>query len=84
MFVDVFRSRRNSDTYLYMPRGAAFADLPEALQQVFGSPELALSLNLESGRQLARYSSDEILAELKAQGFFLQMPPAERSEDSIC
>ncbi len=84
MFVDVFRSRRKSDTYIYLPRGAAFADLPEALQQVFGSPELALSLNLESGRQLARYSSDEILAELKAQGFFLQMPPAERSEDSIC
>ncbi|MDG1066732.1 MAG: YcgL domain-containing protein [Luminiphilus sp.] len=85
MLVEVFRSSRKKETYLYLPRGANFDELPEVLRQTFGSPELALSLNLTSERQLARYDAEEVLSAIAAQGFFLQLPPgcpAEASGDA--
>ena len=84
MLVNVFRSRRKADTYLYLPRGADFEQLPDALRQVFGAPELALSLNLEPGRKLARYTAEEVLAGLQDQGFFLQLPPTGQPETPLC
>ena len=80
MLVEVFRSTRKKDTYLYLPRGAKFDELPEVLRQTFGSPELALSLNLTAGRKLARYEAEEILAARSQQGFFLQLPPGPKAE----
>ena len=80
MLVEVFRSTRKKDTYLYLPRGAKFDELPEVLRQTFGSPELALSLNLTPGRKLARYKAEEVLTALSQQGFFLQLPPGPKAE----
>lgn len=80
MLVEVFRSSRKKDTYLYLPRGAKFDELPEVLRQTFGSPELALSINLTAGRKLARYEAREVLAALSQQGFFLQLPPGPKAE----
>lgn len=87
MLVDVFRSSRKSDTYLYLPKGADFNALPEVLQKTFGQPELALSLQLTPQRRLARYDAMEVLARLATDGYFLQLPPtsaAEQTEESAC
>ena len=80
MLVEVFRSSRKQDTYLYLPRGAIFEELPEGLRQTFGAPELALSVNLTAERKLARYDTEEVLKALSQQGFFLQLPPGSPSE----
>ena len=82
MLVEVFRSARKKGTYLYLPRGANFEELPEVLRQTFGTPELALSLNLTEGRKLARYEAEEVLTALDKHGFFLQLPPGAMSEVS--
>mgnify|MGYP003993630105 FL=1 len=82
MVVEVFRSSRKKGTYLYLPRGASFDELPEVLRQTFGSPELALSLNLTSERQLARYDAEEVLSAISEQGFFLQLPPGSGAEST--
>ena len=87
MLVDVFRSNRKSDTYLYLPRGADFSALPELLQKTFGQPELALSLQLTPERQLARHEALEVLDALAKDGFFLQLPPlspATQAEETTC
>ncbi len=75
MLVDVFRSGRKSDTYLFLPRGADFQALPELLRKSFGSPELALSLQLTPERQLAHHDTQEVIRALETEGFFLQLPP---------
>ena len=84
MLVEVFRSTRKNDTYLYLPRGADFDELPKILRQTFGSPELALSLNLTRERKLARYDTEEVLSALNQQGFFLQLPPGSTAEGGEC
>ena len=83
MLVDVFRSNRKSDTYLYLPRGADFSALPELLQKTFGQPELALSLQLTPERQLARHEASEVLDALARMAFFCNcrhypQPPRQR------
>ena len=82
MLVEVFRSSRKQDTYLYLPRGAIFEELPEMLRQTFGAPELALSVNLTAERKWARYDAEEVLKALNQQGFFLQLPPGSPTEPS--
>ena len=87
MLVNVFKSPRKPDTYLYLPKGADFQALPQALQQTFGRPELALSLNLTPERRLAQHPATEILQALENQGFFLQLPPprgATSDETEVC
>jgi uncharacterized protein YcgL (UPF0745 family) len=84
MLVEVFRSTRKNGTYLYLPRGANFDELPKILRQTFGSPELALSLNLTRERKLARYDTEEVLSALNQQGFFLQLPPGSAAEGGEC
>lgn len=83
--VEVFRSTRKADTYLYVPRGTDHESLPSALMAVFGKPEYVLGLDLQPERALARYSGQEVLDAIAEQGFFLQMPEGdEEQEDASC
>ncbi len=75
--VEVFKSPRKADTYLYVERGVEFEELPEPLRKVFGDPQHVLSMKLTPERQLARYSGAEVLDAINDKGFFLQMPPRD-------
>jgi uncharacterized protein YcgL (UPF0745 family) len=79
--VEVFKSSKKPETYLYVERGAQFAELPDGLQTVFGDPQPVLSLKLTPERQLARYTGAEVLEAIEKQGFFLQLPPQNLSSD---
>lgn len=82
--VDVFKSPRKPDTYLYLEKGQDLEALPEGLRQVFGEPQHVLSLKLTPDRQLARYTGQEVLEGLEDKGFFLQMPPRDGEVDTVC
>ena len=71
----VYRSGRRQDTYLYLPERDDFSKVPEALMQVFGTPEFALEFELTPERRLAREDPRQVLANLHERGFHLQMPP---------
>lgn len=79
--VEVYRSPRKADTYLYVEQGVEFESLPESLQGVFGAPEHVLSLKLTPDRRLARYSGAEVLEGIASQGYFLQLPPGDRQAE---
>lgn len=79
--VEVFKSSNKAETYLYLERGTVFAELPDGLRTVFGDPQPVLSLKLTPERQLARYTGAEVLEAIEKQGFFLQLPPENRSSD---
>jgi uncharacterized protein YcgL (UPF0745 family) len=80
MLIEVFRSARKAETYLYLPKGADPASLPASLRQVFGRLEYVLGMNLTAERRLARYTGAEVLDAIVAQGFFLQMPETPRPD----
>jgi uncharacterized protein YcgL (UPF0745 family) len=71
----VLASDRQAEMYLYLPDEAAFADLPQGLQQRFGRPRPVMSLVLSSDRRLARVKVADVMAALRERGYYLQMPP---------
>ena len=75
MLVQVYRSPRKAEMYLYTAHAAALGEVPAALLQQFGDPEPIMLLNLDGNRTLARVDADEVVDAIREQGFFLQMPP---------
>lgn len=73
----IYKSPRKREMYLYVDKREALARVPEALLQVFGTPQHAFDLLLTPERKLAREDIHKVLANLEAQGFHLQMPPPE-------
>ncbi len=75
--VEIFRSTRKQEMYLYVDKAAGIAEVPEVLLTQFGEPESVMTLLLTPGRKLARADAAEVLQKIDEQGFFLQMPPTE-------
>ncbi len=74
---EIFRSPRKAEMYLYVDKAAGYADLPEALLRQFGEPESVMTLLLTPDKRLARADAAEVLAQIEAQGYYLQMPPTD-------
>ena len=72
----IYRSARQVEMYLYLAKEDAFDELPPALMEKFGRPTLVMELELHSTRRLAREDAAKVIANLKRQGFHLQMPPS--------
>ena len=73
----IYKSPRKNEMYLYVLKADALTRVPEGLLAVFGSPAHAFDLVLSPERQLAREDINKVLANIEAQGYHLQMPPAE-------
>ena len=71
----VFRSSRKQEMYLYVDKSRALQDIPDALLAQFGDPTPVMVLLLTPEKVLARANVAVVLADIKAQGFYLQMPP---------
>ena len=74
---DVYKSPKKPETYLYVSREDQLTRVPEALLETFGKPERALIIVLTEDKKLARVEAKKVMAALKEQGFYLQMPPVE-------
>ena len=79
----IYRSKKRSGMYLYVPSNKPLDELPEALMQLFGRAEHSMDLVLTETRTLAREDIHQVLANLQEQGFHLQMPPDEKPDDYI-
>ncbi|MCC7516843.1 MAG: YcgL domain-containing protein [Pseudomonadales bacterium] len=78
--IDIFRSAREEGCYLYVSRQEGLQRVPEELLARFGKAELAMSLMLEPSRRLARADAEKVLAAIRDQGFYLQLPPLPDAE----
>jgi uncharacterized protein YcgL (UPF0745 family) len=73
--VTVFRSRRVADMYLYVDREVGLERVPQALMQRFGKAEIAMELELDAKRRLARADASAVLRSIEEVGYYLQLPP---------
>ncbi|MGB0714082.1 MAG: YcgL domain-containing protein [Gammaproteobacteria bacterium] len=71
----VYKSPRKAEMYLYLRDADDFSAVPEVLMKSFGEPERVMELALDEDRRLARANVGEVMAGLREQGFYLQMPP---------
>lgn len=78
--VEIFRSAREEGLYLYVDKREGMARVPAALLERFGKTESAMLLMLEPGRSLARANAATVLAAIREQGFYLQLPPLPDTE----
>ncbi len=72
---DVYKSVKKANYYLYVPADKGLEQVPEALLQQFGEMALALHLELSEDRRLAREDPVVVMANLREQGYHLQLPP---------
>lgn len=79
----VYRSEKKAETYLYLPVGLKFSDLPEGLQQTFGEPALVMRLDIIADMKLAQANPVQVLNAIEGQGYFLQLPPKLPVEELI-
>lgn len=73
----IYHSSRKNGMYLYVLKAEALTRVPEPLMVAFGTPRHAFDLVLTPERQLASEDIHKVLENLEAQGYHLQMPPAE-------
>jgi uncharacterized protein YcgL (UPF0745 family) len=74
MLAYVYKSQRKDDTYVYLARRDAFAQLPEPLRSRLGPLRFVLEVTLTPERKLAREDAAVVRENLAARGFHIQFP----------
>jgi uncharacterized protein YcgL (UPF0745 family) len=74
--VQVYKSPRHAEMYLFLDKGSDVGELPEPLLARFGEPQPLMLLRLSAELKLARATAAQVLAAIDEQGFYLQMPPS--------
>ena len=67
------------DTYLYISADSETEDLHADLLSLLGELREVITLEITPERQLARCTGAEVLEGLANAGYYLQMPPGERT-----
>ena len=80
--IKIYKTRRKQDMYLFVDFQDDLSRVPEALLEQFGTPEFALSITLTVERRLANANAAEVLEQIEAGGYYLQMPPADGGVDA--
>lgn len=80
LICQVYRSSKKAGMYLYVDKKEQLARVPEALLQLFGTPQEAMVLLITPEKQLAKLNGDELIKQIEESGYYLQMPPIEDSE----
>jgi len=72
----IYKGHKQPDSYLYVLAGdAPLDDVPESLIGLLGRLEEVMRLELHAERRLAQADVTRVLADIEAQGYYLQMPP---------
>lgn len=73
----IYKDGHRGDVYLYLAEEEGFDAAPKALIESMGRLEFVMELELHPQRKLARANVLEVMEALDAQGYYLQLPPAE-------
>lgn len=73
----VYKSRRKSDTYVYLRERDGFGLIPEPLRSSLGVLDFVLVLALTPDRKLAQTDPAVAHANLVERGFHMQFPPQD-------
>lgn len=73
----IYKSSRKTDAYLYVVEAGEFGTVPATLREMLGRLEFVMELQLTPERKLARADAAQVIDALSAQGYYLQLPPAD-------
>lgn len=75
--ISAYRSPKKEELYLYVLQEVGLEELPNEFFVMFGEPEHVIDFELTVDRKLPRADAKEVLEEIEAKGFYMQMPPNE-------
>lgn len=75
MLCTIYKGSREEELYLYVARGYDLSQLPTDLMDKMGKLHEVITLTLDVDRKLARVKAKNVLADIEAKGYFLQLPP---------
>ena len=75
MRCEVFKSRKQQETYVYLEKGTPREDLPQILRDLMGELTFVMELEISEQTRLAREKPVLVLENIKKQGFHLQLAP---------
>lgn len=81
--VEVFKTARRPDTFLFVPEGLSPSEWPDGLEQLFLPAEKVLSMTLTVDQPLVAQPATRVMEEIVAKGYFLQLPPQPPAPASI-
>ena len=70
----VYRSTKKADTYIYLLEKDGVSCLPAGLKKLLGVTEYVLELDLEKTQALANADIRQVISNLHAQGYYIQLP----------
>ena len=73
--VDVYKTARRPETFLFVPAGLAFNEWPDGLADVFHPAGHMMTLTLTPERPLAAQPANLVINEIAKRGYFMQLPP---------
>ncbi|MBE2896608.1 YcgL domain-containing protein [Pasteurellaceae bacterium HPA106] len=73
----IYKSGKKEGMYLYLREKDDFSAIPPLLLAQLGQLTLVMELNLSTRDKLARADIEQVKAQLREQGFYLQMPPKD-------
>ena len=73
--VDVYKTLRRPETFLFVPAGLASNEWPDGLADIFHPAEHVMTLTLTPERPLAAQPADLVMNEIAKRGYFMQLPP---------
>ena len=79
LICEVFKSSRKDEMYLYVDKRQGLADVPKQLLETFGKPVPVFTMLLTADKKLSRVNAEDVVAGIKEQGFYLQMPPPKEA-----
>ena len=75
MMCYIYKPENRADTYLYIQQKDEFTQVPDKLLDMLGKLIFVMDLEITTDTSLARADSEDVLQQLKQNGFYLQMPP---------
>lgn len=70
----VYKGSKYDDRYLFVLQESDFSSVPDSLVALLGELNLVMGLDLDQRQQLAGAEIETVKEQLRAKGFFLQMP----------
>lgn len=71
----IYKSIKQTDTYLFVLQGEELKNLPTSLIQTLGKLEHVMNLSLTEKKKLAQSNARNVIQALSQQGYYLQLPP---------
>ncbi len=82
LLCDIYKGNKKEGMYLYVDKKEGLSHVPDILLKRFGHPALVTTMLITPVKKLARADAEQVLDDIRRQGFYLQMPPTFEPLDS--